>query len=76
LHGEFEAVSCFKLICVIQHPPYLPGLALADYSLFPKVKPALKVGHFSNFSDIRRCVTEPVRGVSLQDFLRWFQDLY
>jgi hypothetical protein len=34
--------------CVIQHPPYLLDLALIDFSLFPKVKLALKWGHFSN----------------------------
>jgi hypothetical protein len=54
----------------------LPGLALADYSLIPKVKLTLKGGHFSNISNIQRCVTKPVEGASLQDFLRGFQDLY
>jgi len=64
------------MICVIQHPPYLPDLAPVDFSLFPKVKPALKGGRFSNISDIQRCVTEPVKGVSLHDFPHGLQDLY
>jgi hypothetical protein len=63
----FEAVSWFKLICVIQHPPYLPDLALANFSLFLNVKLALKEGYFRNISDIQHCVTKPVKGVSLQE---------
>ena len=60
------------MICVIQHPPYLPDLALADFLLILKVKMALKGGHFSNISDILLCMTELVKGVSLQDLPRGF----
>jgi hypothetical protein len=61
---------------VIQHPPYLPDLASAYFSLFPKVKLALKAERFSNINDIQRGVTGKLKGVSLQDFQRAFDDLY
>jgi len=54
----------------------MPDLALADFSLFLKVELALKGGYFSNISHMQRCVTKPVKGVSLQDFPRGLQDLY
>jgi hypothetical protein len=40
------------------------------------VKLALKGERFSDISDIQRGVTEQVKGVSLQDFQRAFEDLY
>jgi hypothetical protein len=63
-----------KSICVIQHPPYTPEFASADFFLFPKVKLALKEARFSEISDIQP--TEKLKGVSLQDFQRAFKDVY
>jgi hypothetical protein len=39
------------------------------------VKLALKVDRFSDISDIQRGVTEQLKGVSLQDLKRAFEDL-
>ena len=57
-----------KLTCVIQHPPYSPDLATAEYILFPKVKMVPKGERFSDISDMQCGVTELLKGVSLQDF--------
>jgi hypothetical protein len=53
---------------VIQHPPYLPDLAPADFFLFPKLKLALKGECFRDINDIQHGETEQLKGVSLQDF--------
>jgi hypothetical protein len=50
-------------------------LAQTDFFLFPKVKLALK-GESFNISDILRGVTEQLKGLSLQDFQRAFENLY
>jgi methionyl-tRNA synthetase len=63
-------------ICVIQHPPYLPELALTISLLFLKVKLALKGEHFSDSSDIQHGVTELLKRASLQDFQHIFEGLY
>jgi hypothetical protein len=47
-----------KSIYVIQHPPYSPDLAPANFFLFPKVKLTVKGERFSDISDIQRGVTK------------------
>ena len=58
-------------MCVIQQLPYLPELALADFSLFLKVKLALKGGQFSNISDTQCCGTEPVKRGFIAELPAW-----
>jgi hypothetical protein len=65
-----------KSICVIQHSRYSPDLAPADFVLSREVKLALKGERFSDVSNIERGVTEQLKGVSLQDCQRSFEDLY
>jgi hypothetical protein len=40
----------------VAHPPYSPGLAPADFRLFPELKSAMKEKHFSDFEDIKSSV--------------------
>jgi hypothetical protein len=42
---------------VLDHSPFSPALALADYFLLPKVKSQLKGHLFDSISDIQKAVT-------------------
>jgi hypothetical protein len=64
-----------RSICVIQRPPITHVWHRQTFSLFPKVKLALKGERFSDISDIQRGTTELPKGVSLQHFQRAFEDL-
>ncbi|XP_054707333.1 mediator of RNA polymerase II transcription subunit 13-like [Uloborus diversus] len=46
-----------KSIVVLDHPPYSPDLAPADFWLFPKLKLAMKGKHFVTVSDIQAATT-------------------
>ena len=46
-----------RKVTVLDHPPYSPDLAPADYFLFPKVKSHLKGRLFDSISDIEKAVT-------------------
>jgi hypothetical protein len=46
-----------RKVNVLDHPPYLPDLAPADYFLFLKVKSHLKGRLFDFISDIQKSVT-------------------
>jgi hypothetical protein len=61
---------------VIYQPSYSPDLAPADCFFFRKVELALRGKRFSDISDIERGVTEQLKGISLQDFQRAFEDLW
>ena len=61
---------------VLDHPPYLPDLAPADYFLFPKVKSDLKGGLFDSISYIQKAVTSTVNTIAKDDFYKGIQKLY
>jgi hypothetical protein len=42
-----------KSILRLEHPPYLPDIALCDFWLFPKLKATLKGHRFSDIADIQ-----------------------
>jgi len=65
-----------KSICVIQHPPFSPDLALTICFIFLKVKLTFKGEHFSDSSDIQSGVTQLLKRASLHDFQHAFKDLY
>jgi hypothetical protein len=52
-----------KSVTVLYHPPYSPGLALADYFLFPKVKSNLKGCCFDTISDIQNNVMSELKSI-------------
>jgi hypothetical protein len=60
----------FKSICVIQHLPYSPNLVLANFFSLPEIELALKRECFSDICEIQCCMTELLKGVSLQGFQR------
>jgi len=61
---------------VLDHPPYSPDLAPADYFLFPKVKSHLKGSLFDSISDIQKAVTITLNTIAKGDFYKGIQKLY
>ena len=60
---------------VLDHPPYSPDLAPADYILFPKVKSYLKGHLFDSVSDIQKAVTSTLNTIEKDDFYKGIQKL-
>ena len=63
-------------VTVLDHPPYSPDLALADYFLFPNVKSHLKGHLFDSVSDIQKAVTSTLNTIAKDDFYKGIQKLY
>jgi len=64
-----------RKVTVLDHPPYSPDLAPADYFLFPKVKSHLKGHIFDLISDIQKAVTS-ILNTNAKDFYKGIQKLY
>ena len=62
-------------VTVLDHPPYSPDLAPADYILFPKVKSYLKGHLFDSVSDIQKAVTSTLNTIEKDDFYKGIQKL-
>jgi len=65
-----------RKVTVLDHPPYSPDLAPADYFLFPKVKSHLKGCLFDSISDIQKAVTSTLNTIAKDDFYKGIQKLY
>jgi hypothetical protein len=52
----------------MDHPPYSPDLAPADFWLFPKPKNVLKGERLSDVEDIKPCVKEILTDIPVEDF--------
>jgi len=65
-----------RKVTVLDHPPYSPDLAPADYFLFPKVKYQLKGRLFDSLSDIQKAVTITLNTFAKDDFYKGIQRLY
>jgi len=63
-------------VIVLDHPPYSPDLAPADYFLFRKVKSHLKGRLFDSISDIQKAVTSTLNIIAKDDFYKGIQKLY
>ena len=63
-------------VTVLNHPPYLPDLAPADYFFFPKVKSHLNGRLFDLISDIQKAVTSTLNTTAKDDFYKGIQKLY
>ena len=57
-------------VTVLDHPPYSPDLAPADYFLFPKVKSHLKGRLFDSISDVQKAVTSTLNTIAKDDFYK------
>ena len=65
-----------RKVTVLDHPPFSPDLAPADYFLFPKVKSHLKGRLFDSISDIQKAVTITLNTIAKDDFYKGIQKLY
>jgi hypothetical protein len=65
-----------RKVTVLDHPPYSPDLAPADYFLFPKVKSHLKGRLLDSILDIQKAVTNTLNTIAKDDFYRGIQKLY
>jgi len=65
-----------RKVTVLDHPPYSPDLAPADYFLFPKVKSHLKRRLFDSISDIQKAVISTLNTISKDDFYIGIQKMY
>jgi len=65
-----------RKMTVLDHPPYSPDLAPADYFLFRKVKSHLKGRVFDSISDIQKAVTSTLNTIAKDDFYKGIQKLY
>jgi len=61
---------------VLNHTPYSPDLAPADYFLFPKVKSHLKRRLYDSILDIQTAVTSTLKTIAKDDFYKGIQKLY
>lgn len=65
-----------KGVVVLDHPPYSPDLAPADFWLFPKLKLAMKGHRYSSIRDIQTSVTEVLEGIPKNTFPGCFESFY
>jgi len=61
-------------LTIMQHHPYSPDLAAAEYYLFPRLKSALKGRRFCDANDIKNA-TKELKRLSLNGFQECFQHL-
>ena len=69
-------LSDTRKVTVLDHPPFSPDLALADYFLFPEVKSHLKERLFDSFPDIQIAVTSTLNTTAKDNFYKGIQKLY
>jgi len=65
-----------RKVILLDHPPYSPDLAPADYFLFRKVKSHLKGRLFDSISDVQKAVTITLNTTAKDDFYKGIQKLY
>jgi len=65
-----------RKVTVLDHPPYSPDLAPADYFVFPKVKSHLKGRLFDSISDIQKAVICTLNTTAKDDFYKGIQKLH
>ena len=65
-----------RSVTVINHPPYSPDLAPADFFLFPRLKIALKGTHFEDLYDIQESVTKTLQTILAEAFSGSFHKLF
>jgi hypothetical protein len=63
-------------VTVLDHPPYSPDLASADYFLFSKVKSHLKGYLFDLISDTQKAVTSTLNTIEMDNLYKGIQKLY
>jgi len=61
---------------VLDHPPYSPDLAPADFFLLPRLKSIVKGARFAEVVTIQERVTAVLRSIPTEAFADSFQKLY
>jgi transposase len=62
-------------VTTLEHPPYSPDLAAADFCLFSRLKSALKGRRCCDATDIIKNVTEELKRLSQNGFQEFLQRL-
>ncbi|GBL98944.1 Histone-lysine N-methyltransferase SETMAR [Araneus ventricosus] len=65
-----------RKVTLLEHPPYSPDLAPADFFLFPRLKGVLQGLRFSDIAQIQQRVTTVLRAIPKEAFADSFQQLY
>jgi len=65
-----------KNMTTLDHPPYSPGLAAADFCLYPWLKSAQKGRRFCGTTDIIKSATGELKMLSQNGFQEYSQHLY
>jgi transposase len=63
-------------VTILEHPPYPPDLAAADFYLFRGLKSAMKGRRFCDATDIIKNATEELKRLSQNGFQKCFQHLH
>lgn len=63
-------------VATLEHPPYSPDLAPADFFLFTRLKTSLKGERFTNSEAIKENATKALKDISKDDFQKCFEQLY
>jgi len=72
----FKQFLAQRKVTMLDHPPYSPDLAPADYFLFRKVKSHLKGRPFDSISDIQKALTSTSNTIAKDDFYKSIQKRY
>jgi transposase len=64
-----------NIVTTLEHPPYSPDPATADFYLFPRMKSALKGQRFCYVTDIIRNATAELKRLSQNGFQECFPHL-
>jgi len=77
-HGSvlIKHFSAKNNVTTLQHPPYSPDLAQADFYLVPREKSALKRRRICDVTDIIKNATEELKRLSQNVFQKCLQHLY
>ena len=65
-----------KMVAVLDHPPYAPDLAPADFFLFPHLKATIKGAGFADVNAIKDHLTTVLRSIPQETLADSFQKLY
>lgn len=65
-----------RSVVILQHPPYSPDLAPADFWLFPKLKLNLKGRQFESVDEIQRTVTGALNALEPKAFSDCYDSFY
>ena len=65
-----------KIVAVLDHPPYFPFLAPADFFLFPRLKAAIKGARFADLNAMKDRVTAVLQSIPQEVFADCFRKMY